>query len=59
MCWQTVELTIHKFMPHILTLSNSLAFLKMKMLLATIFWRYKTAVINDKEVETFGKLEHK
>lgn len=51
----------HKFMPYILTLlvRDSLAVFQMKMLLATIFWRYKTVVVGDKEAETFGKLGHK
>lgn len=31
----------------------------MKILLATIFWRYKTVVGSDKEAEVFGGLDHK
>lgn len=44
---------------HILTLSGSLAILEMKLLLATIFWRYKTVVVGDREAEMFGKLSHR
>jgi len=36
----------------------SLATLEMKILIAAIFWRYKTEVVADKEAKMFGKLDH-